>query len=102
VTVALDLQITPALKLQGLAREVVNRIQHLRKEADLNLADRITLQVAADGELAEAIAEHEKWIANEVLAREIARVASPSGQASEQFEIDGDSLTVALSVVASH
>ena len=101
VTVALDLQITPALKLQGLAREAVNRIQHLRKEADLNLADRITLQVAAEGELAEAIAEHKNWIANEVLAHEIAMVASPTGQASEQFEIDGASLTVALSVVGS-
>ncbi|MFT5127895.1 MAG: isoleucyl-tRNA synthetase, partial [Rhodothermales bacterium] len=68
VTVALDLQLTDSLIAEGLAREVVSRIQGLRRDADLNVADRITVTYAAPAPIAEAIEAHSDYIANEVLA----------------------------------
>ena len=70
VTVALDTTITPELRRKGLAREVINRIQNLRKQADFDVTDRIAVAWTADGELAEAISAHADWIAAETLATE--------------------------------
>jgi isoleucyl-tRNA synthetase len=69
--VALDTALTPELVAEGLAREVVNRIQTARKEADLDYADRIRVRYRAGGELAAAIDAHRKWIAGETLATEL-------------------------------
>ncbi|HEY0930627.1 MAG TPA: isoleucine--tRNA ligase [Gemmatimonas sp.] len=66
--VALDATITPALRAEGLAREVVSRVQRLRKEAQLAVSDRITVAVAGDEELEGAVAAHRDHIAQEVLA----------------------------------
>ncbi len=69
VTVALDLTLTPELRLEGLAREVINRVQNLRRDAELAFDDRIELDLASPpGELAEAIVAHWESIAAEVLA----------------------------------
>jgi isoleucyl-tRNA synthetase len=68
-TVALDLAVTPSLRAEGLAREVVRRVQEARKASGLAVTDRITLRwSAADGELADALAAHGALIADEVLA----------------------------------
>jgi isoleucyl-tRNA synthetase len=66
--VALDTELTPELLAEGLAREVVNRVQTARKEADLDYADRIRVRYAAGGPLAAAIATHREYIAGETLA----------------------------------
>lgn len=67
--VAIDEQLTPALKREGLAREVIRFIQNARKKAGLNVDDRITLVLAADDdELAKAIDEFADTIAQETLA----------------------------------
>ena len=68
--VALDTTSTPELRRKGLAREVINRIQNLRKQADFDVTDRIAVAWTADGELAEAISAHADWIAAETLATE--------------------------------
>ncbi|MEZ6017799.1 MAG: isoleucine--tRNA ligase [Planctomycetota bacterium] len=68
VTVALDLHQTPELRREGLARELVNRIQSVRKERDLALDDRIRADIECGGELALAVAAHWAMIAGEVLA----------------------------------
>ncbi len=78
--VALDTELTPALVAEGLAREVVNRIQTARKEADLDYAARIRVRYRAEGELARAIEAHREWIAGETLASEISAAdGEPSG-----------------------
>lgn len=72
-TVALDLELTPALVRAGLAREVVRLVQEARKDSGFEVSDRITLRWAGDGELAEALTEHADLVAGEVLAVEMTR-----------------------------
>jgi isoleucyl-tRNA synthetase len=67
-TVALDLELTPALRRAGLAREVVRLVQEARKTSGLQVTDRVALRWEADGELAEALREHAGLVAGEVLA----------------------------------
>lgn len=101
VTVALDTQISPELRARGLAREIVNRIQHLRKEAGLNLTDRIEVAYRGDAALEAAAAEHHAWIAGEVLAHSLAPATPVAGQAIQSFEIDDMTLEVGIAVVAA-
>jgi isoleucyl-tRNA synthetase len=75
-TVALDLTITPELRRAGLAREVVRLVQEARKNAGLEVTDRIELRWHAEGETASAVSEHEATIAEEVLAVRVERVAA--------------------------
>ncbi|HYW30781.1 MAG TPA: isoleucine--tRNA ligase [Gemmatimonas sp.] len=66
--VALDPTVTPELRAEGLGREVISRVQRLRKEARLDVSDRIVLQVAGDDEIEEAVRTHGSRIAEETLA----------------------------------
>jgi isoleucyl-tRNA synthetase len=68
LTVALDLEITPALRRAGLARDAVRVVQESRKVTGLDVADRIELWWQADGEVAPALREHSARLAEEVLA----------------------------------
>ncbi|HET7321815.1 MAG TPA: isoleucine--tRNA ligase, partial [Longimicrobiaceae bacterium] len=70
-TVALDATITPELRAEGLARELVNRVQRLRKETDFEVADRIRLAIAGGEEVTEAASAHRDFIAGETLALQV-------------------------------
>jgi len=96
VTVALDTTVTPELRAKGLAREAINRIQNMRKAADLAVTDRIIVRWLAEGELAQALAEHGDWIARETLAVDLDRSDDPAGDYREQFELDAGALTLAI------
>ena len=65
---ALDTTVTPELEREGLAREVVRTIQDARKQAGLDVADRIALRVDGDGLVGEAVHEHRAFIQSETLA----------------------------------
>ncbi|MDX2702642.1 isoleucine--tRNA ligase [Streptomyces sp. PA03-6a] len=79
-TVALDLEITPELRRAGLARDVIRLVQEARKNSGLDVADRIALRwAAADAELEEALAEHARLVADEVLATDFASGAPGEG-----------------------
>ena len=67
-TVALDLTVTPELRRAGLARDVVRLVQESRKTGGLDVSDRIEVWWEAEGEPAEALAEHGARVADEVLA----------------------------------
>ena len=70
--VDLDLEITPELAAEGLARDLVRHIQEGRKQADLHVADRIALRLnISTPEVAQAVATHRSWIAEQVLAQSV-------------------------------
>lgn len=94
---ALDPTVTRELRLEGLARELVSRIQRFRKESGLAVSDRIRLVVGADAEVQEAVAAFKKWIADEVLALDV-RVGGQidSKYATQTFDLEGQSVTVAI------
>ena len=89
--VVLDTRVSDALRREGTAREVVNRIQRARKTLDLQHEARIKLQYRAQGELADAIAEHASYIMAETLALELTAAASGTGEMQET-EVDGSAL----------
>jgi isoleucyl-tRNA synthetase len=96
VTVALELAITPELRREGLARELVRVVQDARKTAGLDVSDRIVLGVQTSGELAEALASHRAFVAGETLATELLDGPLDGASFAETGEIDGEPLTVNL------
>ena len=66
--VILNTEITEELYLEGLARELVNKIQNMRKEQDLNVADRIIVSYKANEKVEQMIKEYEEYIRTETLA----------------------------------
>src|SRR5690606_30618480 len=75
---AIDPTLTPALRMEGLARELVSRVQRMRKDEALAVSDRIRVWVSGDDAVREAAAAHRAWIAEEVLARELVIGAGPA------------------------
>jgi isoleucyl-tRNA synthetase len=87
-SVALDLAVTPELRLEGLARELVRAVQELRKDAGLKVSDRIELAVEASGEVADAVEAHGDYLRAETLATRL--LAAPrEGGFSASLELDG-------------
>ena len=79
LTVALDLTIDESLRRQGMARELVKRIQAYRKQAGFNLADRIRITLFADERITDAVADFGAYIKQQVLATEIATTSHAEG-----------------------
>ena len=65
---ALDIQITPELKQEGIARELINRLQNLRKEKNFEVTDRIKVQLSRNNEIEEAAKNNLSYICTEILA----------------------------------
>lgn len=86
LTVALDISLTDALRLEGLSRELVNRVQNLRKSTGLELSDKIELYIECHPEMRGVIAEHKERIASEVQAL----VLSEVDMLNEYTELDMD------------
>jgi isoleucyl-tRNA synthetase len=94
---ALDPVVTRELRLEGLSRELVSRIQKLRKELGFAVSDRITLLVGADAEIQEAMKAFQRWIAEEVLAVRVSIGDKIEGtHATHTLDLDGQSVEVAL------
>ncbi len=96
---ALDPSVTPELRLEGLARELVSRIQRLRKESGLAVSDRIVLYVGGDAAVRAAVEAHGEWIGSEVLATRL--VWRDDGVTDDQatmptVEIDETTARIAL------
>ena len=71
LTVALDINVTPELRLEGIAREFVNRIQNLRKESNFEVTDKIILRIVHHPELSEALTKFKEYIGNQTLASRV-------------------------------
>ena len=98
---AIDPAVTPELKREGHARELISRVQRMRKEAGLAVSDRISLTVAGDQVLNEVIEAHGAWIADEVLAAELVFVAAAGVEGEQQrdwhdIDLDGTTARVAI------
>jgi isoleucyl-tRNA synthetase len=89
LTVALDVTISADLKAEGLAREVVNRIQNLRKESAFDVTDRILVQIDTTAAIQEAITAHKDYICTEVLANDI-QFCALSVAKTEEIEAAAD------------
>lgn len=96
VLVALDTHVTDELAAEGLAREVINRIQGLRKDRDLAYDDRIAVQWDGGGAIASALDQHGPLVRDEVLAVSLTRVSGLDGPVS--VDLRGETLTVDLAV----
>ena len=93
--VALDTALTPDLVDEGLAREVIHRIQRARKDRELDYADRIRVRYRAGAELEQAIDRHRDWIAGETLAIELS--AAENGSAGfEAGDVEGHKFELAI------
>jgi isoleucyl-tRNA synthetase len=97
----LDTEISPELKLEGLARDLVRKIQELRKQSGFAVEDRIRLFYDGDGILAEALERWRDYIATETLAVAVARGAAPDGASTETLQIEGHDLKVSVVRVAA-
>jgi isoleucyl-tRNA synthetase len=91
--VALQLELDEELRREGLAREIVHAVQIARKEAGLEITDRIALALGGDPDLLDAARAHESYLAGEVLATVVAYDGSDGAAAT----IDGRELTIAVS-----
>jgi isoleucyl-tRNA synthetase len=102
-TVALDPALDDELRLEGLARELVNRIQRLRRDSGLAVSNRIRLGVFGGDDLQQAVASHRAYITGETLAVELLTGTDiPSGTSFavlQDVELDGTPARIALEVV---
>jgi len=96
VIVALDITMTPDLRRKALARHLVHQIQLMRKEARLNVGDRIRISVDAHGEVAEALQEHARHICGETLAVELRYGLPPGGWLTREVDLEEARATVAV------
>ncbi|RMF03552.1 MAG: isoleucine--tRNA ligase [Bacteroidetes bacterium] len=87
LTVALDLTLTDSLRAEGMARELVNRIQNIRKNRDFAVTDRITIQLEDHPAVRPAVTEFGDYIKAEVLADELTLVAKIDDGKGEKLEL---------------
>jgi isoleucyl-tRNA synthetase len=93
---ALKTELTDDLIREGLAREFVRRIQTLRKDADFEISDRITVSYQAGEKVRAAVETYRDYIQTETLADALIEAAPENGARSEAFEIDGESVVIGV------
>jgi isoleucyl-tRNA synthetase len=95
--VALDPQLDEALRREGLAREVVNRVQRIRKEAGYSYSDRIALWIEGDAPLLDAVKTYAGFIRGETLARCLeAGARAPAPDLEQRVDIDEHAAVVGV------
>ncbi|MCA0238359.1 MAG: class I tRNA ligase family protein [Bacteroidetes bacterium] len=97
LTVALDVHMTPALQAEGTARDLVNRIQNIRKEKDFNVTDRITVTLEKHQAILSAVEQFHEYIKAEVLATDLVLADQVGG---EKVELD-DVVSIGIEVTAN-
>ena len=90
ITVAVDATISPELRLEGLSREIVRRIQDMRKKAGFNIEDRITTYYAASGEIAGVFKTWGAYIQAETLTVELVEGEPPAEAYQEEQKVEGE------------
>jgi isoleucyl-tRNA synthetase len=97
LTIALDITLTPELEAEGTARELINRIQNLRKSNGLEITDRINISVYAEGQnlsdINNAIANHKEYIQAQILCDSLEISAEKAG---EEIEFGAENIFILL------
>jgi isoleucyl-tRNA synthetase len=94
--VGLDTAITPELADEGLARELVHRIQSLRRAAGFQISDRITTYYQGPPRLRAVLQKHGDYVRQETLSEELVEGAPAAGAHAEEQKLDGDLITLAV------
>jgi isoleucyl-tRNA synthetase len=92
--VAVDTRLTPELADEGLAREVVHRIQNLRKAAGLEISDRIVVYYAGLDRLSDLFSRFGDYVREETLADELRDGSPPDGVATEGVKVEGSEVVL--------
>jgi len=95
---AVDPTVTPELRLEGHARELISRVQRMRKESGLSVSDRIVLAVAGSSEVKAVIDAHGARIAEEVLATELVFAGAEESRGQNMNAIDLDGITAFVAI----
>ncbi len=93
ITVALDISITEALRLEGIARELINRVQNIRKDSGFEVTDKIRITLKKHDKLNPAVEAHYDYIAGQTLAREIILTESELNGNAIVLDLDDDLIT---------
>lgn len=93
LTIALDVTITDALRSEGVAREIVNRVQNLRKDSGLNVTDRIELRVESNSATDSAVERWRDYIAAQTLSSKIEITEQKQPQ---MIDIDGVEISIGI------
>ena len=103
-TAALDPALDESLTLEGIARELISRIQRLRRELGFEVSDRIRIAVWAEGDARSAAERHGDWVAHETLAVEfrISGAGQEADAAAQSIELDGGSVLLTIEQAGSH
>ena len=97
ITVALDITLTDELKKEGIARELINRIQNIRKSSDFEVTDRINVVMTATDEISQSLESYSDYIATEVLADNISLQNDLKGEPIDI--VDGLSVAIAVTKI---
>ena len=95
-TVALDITVTDDLRREGVARELINRIQNIRKDSGFEVTDRIRVEIEAKEAVVGAVAAYADYIGQQTLARDVRTAALPEGEFVVESEIDEEPLKIAV------
>ncbi|NPV68186.1 MAG: isoleucine--tRNA ligase [Anaerolineae bacterium] len=93
---ALRTALTEDLILEGLAREIVRRVQMMRRDADFEISDRIAVTFSGSERVARALAAHHDYVAGETLAESVLAAEPPAGAFSQAFTIDDEDLVLSV------
>ena len=96
LTVALDITITDELRREGVARELINRIQNIRKDSGFEVTDKIAVEIEAKELVVGAIEQFASYIASQTLAVEVKAVAEPAGAVVVDSDVDEEPLKIAV------
>ena len=95
LTVGIDTKLTPDLLREGFAREFVNRVQNMRKEANFEIVDRIRIYLEASNDINDLIKQEEEYITSETLTSEISTEFDP-GEFEQTFEFESGSARIGI------
>ena len=96
LTVALDITVTDDLRCEGVARELINRIQNIRKDSGFEVTDRIRVEIEAKEAVVGAVAAYADYIGQQTLARDVRTATLPEGEFVVESEIDEEPLKIAV------
>ena len=99
LTVALDITVTPALLREGVARELINRIQNIRKDSGLEVTDKISVAIEAKESVKDAVAEFGGYIGQQTLATEVRTEDEPKGEFTVDSDVNDEPLKIAITKI---